>query len=118
MNTSQFGCYSEYRFAIEAIKNGLHVSFPLLHSSTYDCIVDTPNGLFKVQIKAVGKNNKRQRVNLTTKYIPSYNINEVDYFAVYSEIKDGFYIFKNTPDLKCFELSEKNIKNFNNFALL
>ena len=29
MNSSQFGCFAEYMFAVEAIKNDLLVSFPI-----------------------------------------------------------------------------------------
>ena len=66
MNTSQFGCFAEYLFAVEAMKNNLLVSFPLLHTSVYDCIVDSPKGLSKIQIKAIDESNrKRNQLRLT-----------------------------------------------------
>ena len=120
MNSSRFGCFAEYLFAVEAMKNNLLVSFPLLHTSVYDCIIDTPNGLSKVQIKAIDESNRtRKRIFLSDRTGNLYSTYYVHFFAIFSKQRNGFFIIKNDGILKSFTLGlEKYSKNFNNFALL
>ena len=120
MNPNQFGCFAEYLFAVEAMKNNLLVSFPLLHTSVYDCIVDSPKGLFKIQIKAIDESNRtRNRARLTDRNQNEYKITDVHFFAIYSKQRNGFFIIENDGVLKSFSLGlKKYSKNFNNFALL
>lgn len=115
------GCLAEYQFATECLKRGYNVSMPLLDSSVYDCVVDIGSNIYKVQIKSTTKlptdhasnvhvvlqNNKNQ-----------YTIDKVDYFAVFVYVFDGFFIFKNTGEMKSIRLSTigRNSKFFNNFA--
>jgi len=102
------------------MENGLLVCFPLLHSSPYDCIVDSPNGLFKVQIKGINENNRtRNRIQLVCRNQNKYEKKDVDFFAVYSAERQGFFIFKNDGKIKSFTLGlEKYSKYFNNFAAM
>jgi len=118
MNPNVFGCYSEYLFAVKAMENNLLVSFPLLNTSVYDCIVDSPNGLLKVQIKGINeKNRKRNRILLKDTSGKYYNKNDVDFFAIYSKERNGFFIIKNDGKIKSFTLGlKKYSKFFNNFA--
>ena len=120
MNPNVFGCFVEYLFATKAMESGLLVSFPLLHTSTYDCIVDSPNGLFKIQIKGINENNRtRNRIQLTCKNQNKYKKKDVDFFAVYSAERKGFFIFKNNGKIQSFTIGlEKYSKFFNNFAAL
>jgi len=120
MNPNIFGCFAEYKFATMAMERGFLVSFPLLHSSPYDCIVDTKKGLKKIQIKAVNESNRiKNRVYLVDKSRNFYKKNDVDFFAVYSKEREGFFILENTGKIKSFTLTlEKYSKNFNNFALM
>ena len=62
MDNNQIGCLAEYKFATVAMELGFYVSFPLLNTSRYDCIIETPKGLFKIQVKSVQKNRDRSRV--------------------------------------------------------
>lgn len=120
MNSNTFGCFVEYLFATKAMENGLLVSFPLLHTSIYDCIVDSPNGLFKIQIKGINeKNRKRNRIQLSDRNKNKYQKTDVDFFAVYSAEREGFFIFKNDGKIQSFTIGlEKYSKFFNNFAEL
>jgi len=120
MSPNVFGCYAEYLFATKAMENGLLVSFPLLHTSIYDCIIDTPNGLFKVQIKAINEQNRtRNRINLVDHKKNGYKKKDVDFFAVYSAERQGFFIFKNDGKIQSFTVGlEKYSKYFNNFAAM
>tara|TARA_R110002073_G_scaffold93778_5_gene218703 strand:- start:9683 stop:10045 length:363 start_codon:yes stop_codon:yes gene_type:complete len=120
MNPNVFGCFVEYLFATKAMESGLLVSFPLLHTSTYDCIVDSPNGLFKIQIKGINEDNRtRNRIQLNCRNKSKYEKKDVDFFAVYSAERKGFFIFKNDGKIQSFTIGlEKYSKFFNNFAAL
>lgn len=119
MTTNIVGCIAEYKFAVFAMERGLQVSFPLLNTSPYDCIVQSKKGLFKIQIKSVKKTRKNNRVFLRHADGKSYNNSDVDFFAVYFERMNGFFIFKYSDVKKSVKLdSKKYLKNFNNFAIL
>ena len=120
MNPNVFGCFVEYLFATKAMESGLLVSFPLLHTSTYDCIVDSPNGLFKIQIKGINEDNRtRNRIQFDCRNKSKYEKKDVDFFAVYSAERKGFFIFKNDGKIQSFTIGlEKYSKFFNNFAAL
>jgi hypothetical protein len=93
---------------------------PLLDSSPYDAIVDTHDGIYKVQIKYTANEPRQGR---KTVHIPlegkseRYGLNSVDFFAVYSEYFAAFFVFPNTGSMKAIRLSldGKNSIYFNNF---
>ncbi len=122
MNNNQRGCFSEYLFATECIKRGYQVSMPLSPASIYDCIVDNGVDLFKIQIKSTIRTPEKE--NLTTIHVPLqnnkriYDKGNVDYFAVYVTLYDGFFIFKNFGNMQSVRLSlvGKYSTNFNNFV--
>lgn len=113
---------AEYVFATECMKRDYQVSMPLIDSSLYDCIVDTGDRLLKVQIKSSTKTpDSETRKNV---HIPlqnnkrSYTQNKIDFFAVWSDFFNGWFIFKNTGKMQSIRVSltGKNKKFFNNFA--
>ena len=121
MEKNQLGSYAEYLFATECIKRGYSVSFPLMDSSPYDCILDTGVCLLKIQIKASEKRpyDRKNSVNVplqNTKRI--YTKEVVDYFAVYSSFYGGFFIFPNEGGMQSIRLSliGRNKVFFNNFV--
>ena len=99
MNGNQKGCFAEYHFATTAIKQGFNVSMPLLDSSMYDCILEKNGKLFKFQVKYLGANRYKHgrsiQIVLKRTGTPTYDSNYVDYFALWSEEYDGFFIIKN-----------------------
>ena len=123
MNGNQKGCFAEYHFATTAIKKGFNVSVPLLDSSMYDCILEKDGKLFKVQVKYLGadryKHGRSIQIVLKRSGSPSYPAHLVDYFALWSEEFNGFFIIKNEGQ-KSLRLSIYNQykENFNNFALI
>ena len=123
MNRNQKGCFAEYHFATTAMLKGFNISFPLLDSTKYDCIIEKDGKLFKIQIKYLGKDrykNKRSiQITLKRTGTKSYNLNDVDYFAFWHEIKNGFYIIKNIGQ-SSFKITDGGIyqNNFNNFDLI
>ena len=128
MDVNQQGCFAEYKFVTECMKRGLNISMPVLHSSIYDCIVDTGKNLVKVQVKSTKKqplliepktNRKQNNVQINIEnnkkpYLKKY----VDFFAVWVEIYDGFFIFRNTGNIHTIRLSlvGKHSNKFNNFV--
>jgi hypothetical protein len=119
MDTNQIGCLAEYKFATVAMELGFLVSFPLLNTSRYDCIIETPKGLLKIQVKSVQKSRDRSRVFIRDTKNNNYKKKDVDFFAIYYQEKDGFFIIKNDGITKSLELtSSKYSKFFNNFAEL
>ena len=123
MNRNQKGCFAEYHFATTAMLKGFNISFPLLDSTKYDCIIEKDGKLFKIQIKYLGKDRYKHKrsIQITLKRTgtKSYNLNDVDYFALWHEIKNGFYIIKNTGQ-SSFKITDGGIyqNNFNNFDLI
>jgi len=122
LDNNKQGCLAEYLFCVECLKRGYEVSMPLLDSSIYDCIVDTGTKLVKVQIKSTSKKPDGIHRNSVQTRIANnkqtYTKANVDYFAVYVYLFDGFFIFKNTGDVQTIRLSKvgKHSKKFNNFV--
>ena len=114
------GCFAEYLFCAECTKRGFIVSMPVLHSSPYDCILDVNGKLLKVQIKSSQK-TPSDRLNSVCVPLQNsktiYTKSLVDYFAVYSEYYDGFFVFPNKGEMKSIRLSliGRNKIYFRNF---
>ena len=115
------GCYAEVLFSAECTKLGYIVSKPMLDSSPYDVIVDTGEGLFKVQVKftsqlpTVRKNSIHISLSNSSVF---YTIKAVDYFAIYSTYFGGFFIIPNSGNHQAFRLNPKGkySDNFNKFV--
>ena len=123
VNHNEKGCYAEYKFAASAIEKGYNVSFPILDSSVYDCILEKDYKIYKIQIKFLGKDrykhNNSMQLTLRRQGSPTYDLNDVDFFAIWCEQHEGFYIIKNEGQktLKLY-IHGKYKNNFNNFALI
>ena len=125
MNHNQKGCYAEYLFSTMAMKQGFNVCMPLLGASHYDCIIEKNGTLYKIQIKFISKDRKK---NTHNKYSEQcvlrragrfYKLKYVDYFALYHQQLNGFFIIPN-KEQKTIRIRAEGIykKNFNNFALI
>lgn len=123
MNNNQKGCYAEYLFATAAIEKGYNVSMPLLDKSKYDCILEKDGDLFKFQIKFMGKDRFKHggimQINLRRVGARNYNLSDVDFFAIWHEEYNGFFIIRNEGQhtLK-LNINGKYKENFNNFTLI
>jgi len=123
VNNNQKGCYAEYLFATEAIKNGFNVSMPLLDKSKYDCILEKNGDLFKFQIKYMGKDrykhNGTMQINLKRVGERTYNKKDVDFFAIWHEEYNGFFIIPNEGQRSMkININGKYKNNFNNFDII
>ena len=122
MNHNQKGCFAEYHFAATAIALGFGVSTPLMSSSYYDCILEKDGKMFKIQIKYLGKDRLRRgnsmQITLRRTGLPSYEKKYVDFFALYDEENNGFFIIPNLGQ-SCLKINinGKYKENFNNFDL-
>ncbi len=98
------------------------ISMPLLDSSAYDCILDNGSKLLKIQIKAIYKkakvrNKNKWKINLRNGD-NFYNLNDVDFFAIYHADLNGFFIIPNNKQKSLvINANGKYKNNFNNFAL-
>ena len=52
MDSNSKGCIAEYKFGIECIKRDINISYPIMHTSVYDCIADTGDKMYRIQIKS------------------------------------------------------------------
>ena len=117
MDSNARGCLAEYLFGVECLKRGVIVSFPILDSCVYDCIADTGDNVYKIQVKYSGKSFLKHRKTIQCNWHQAYSLQDVDYFAVYIEMYKGFFIFPNNGVRKCIRVSldNANSKYFNNF---
>lgn len=122
VDSNQKGCLAEYLFATECMKRNYQVSMPLIDSSIYDCIVDTGDRLLKIQIKSSSKTPENEYIKNVQ--IPlqnnkcTYEKTKVDFFAVWSDFFNGWFIFKNNGNMQSIRVSitGRHKKYFNNFA--
>jgi len=123
MDINQKGCFAEYKFATRAMKEGFNVSMPLLDSSPYDCIIEKGGKIFKFQIKYVSKNRaedpiRNMRVTMHREG-GVYAKHLCDYFAIWFEKYDGFFIVPNDEQKSMrMSLTNKYAENFNNFNII
>ena len=95
-----------------------------MDASIYDCVVDTGNKLFRVQVKSTIKEPVKKSVNNVQVVLANckstYTKELIDYFAVWCDYYGGFFIFKNKGNMQTIRLSliGKNKIYFNNFALI
>ena len=122
MDHNQLGCLAEYKFSVKAIQEGFNVSMPLLDSSPYDCIIERDLKLYKIQVKNVSASRKFNRDSIHVVLRRSTNFytkDEVDFFAIYFTVLDGFFIIPNCQQRSVrLSMQGKYKENFNNFALI
>lgn len=117
MDSNSKGCIAEYKFGIECIKRDINISYPLLHTSVYDCLADTGDNIYRIQIKSSFQGFQRNRKTVHIQWKRTYEKVDVDYFAIWVEKFEGFFIFKNNGTRLAVRLSLTNdySKFFNNF---
>lgn len=122
MDHNQLGCLAEYKFSVKAIQEGFNVSMPLLDSSPYDCIIERDLKLYKIQVKNVSASRKfnRDSIHIVLRRSTNfYTKEEVDFFAIYFTVLDGFFIIPNCQQRSVrLSMQGKYKENFNNFALI
>lgn len=118
MDNNTRGCFAEYQFGLECLKRGIIVSYPLLDACVYDCVADTGNDIYRIQIKSTEKKIEKNRSTIQANWHTSYSKNDVDFFAVYVNMYQGFFIFRNNGHQQSIRLSliNENSKFFNNFG--
>ncbi len=118
MDSNAIGCIAEYKFGIECLKRDIKVSYPLIHTSVYDCLADTGNNIYRIQIKSTTQGFQKNRKTVHTQWKHNYKKADVDFFAIWVEKFNGFFIFKNDGKRLAVRLSLTNAysKYFNNFA--
>ena len=82
MDSNAKGCIAEYRFGIECLKRDIKVSYPLVHTSFYDCIADTGESMYRIQIKSTTQGFQKHRKTVHIQWKHNYEKIDVDYFAI------------------------------------
>lgn len=105
MNTKLIGDLVEAKFLSLCIEHGITISKPFGDNARYDYIIDINGTLLRIQCKH-GRIKGENLIANTCSHSPYSNIprrsyiGEADYFAVYSENLNKFYLIKideNTP---------------------
>jgi len=115
------GCFAEQLFSAECLRRNIPICFPVLDSSPYDCIIDVNKELLKIQIKSTTKipneGEPNVQVTLTNGIKINYTLDNVDYFVIWSEFYNGFFIFPNMGDMQAVRISLTGERKhqFNNF---
>lgn len=117
MDSNSIGCIAEYRFGIECLKRGIIVSYPMIDSSLYDCMADNGKNIYRIQIKSTNQDFRKYRKTIHISWHHPYDLKDVDYFAIWVQKFQGFFIFKNDGKRMSIRLgsSNSNSKFFNNF---
>lgn len=114
-NTGLVGKIGEVTTIKKFIENGIQVYTPILDNTKVDLVAEFDGKLQRVQVKSssqcVGVDNGATRFKLlsvgnifnhgiaTSKHTP-YELDEVDYFALYDCNEDNVYLIKNKEDLQ------------------
>ena len=102
MNYKALGEVVELRFYLKAFEKGLIVSKPFGDSAKYDFIVDSGNGLYRVQVKSTQRLDTSNRGNrYTVSFCCSgdkriYKNEEIDFIVAYITPLDTWYIIPIT----------------------
>ena len=92
------GILAELKFQQEAIARKLKTALPTFAQERYDLILDNGNKLYRIQIKSTNMQKKKGNVVawevalLGGSKVKKYKPNEVDFFAIYLEQLDIWYV--------------------------
>jgi hypothetical protein len=124
MTNCKKGKLTELIFTVEAIKREFVVAIPTT-DERYDLIIEKNGKLFKIQVKKMhsvqhGKKDRfgtdlvhgkyLQRKGLIKKYGEKYKRNEVDFYALYKEETNSFYIVPFSESLTYFYAGKEENK--------
>ena len=79
MDSNAIGCIAEYQFGIECLKRDIIVSYPQIHSSLYDCLADTGDNIYRIQIKSTNQDFRKHRKTIHIAWHHAYTKKDVDY---------------------------------------
>ena len=98
--SKEVGDIGEISFLLKAKKIGFCVLTPYSSISKYDFVIDNFKELIKIQVKSTSKLDSRSRYKVALSHgrncKSSYSANQVDYFAIYIQPEDLFYIIPHS----------------------
>lgn len=116
MNRKRIGNLGEIATAKKFIERGIPVYLPIGDTEKADMIAEFGGKLQKIQVKSSTVSSKSSATifSLTStinskKYI--YDINDVDYFALYDYYDDDVYLLPNSKIMQSVSLSNNAPKN-------
>jgi len=124
MKTKDIGNLGEVKVLCKLIELGYNVSIPYGDNTPYDLIIEKDCKLYKIQIKASTQTSEGKttfelsgrRRNSTGQKTSTYTNQDVDYYALYSIVRDKIYLvsFKDASS-NSINIRFENPKN-NNFT--
>ena len=102
------GLYAEKLFEVECLKRNIKISKPLSPTSRYDFLVEVLGKIYKIQVKStIKKRSDRPNYRIKLSNGKSYTEEDVNYFAVYIEPLDIWYIlpYGTVKEVKCITVS-------------
>lgn len=104
MNTQDKGDLAVAKAIVKFTEMGWYVLLPTTESAPYDLVVDTNEGLKKVQVKYCGGKNaakpylrlRKIHSNSTGYIVKGYELGDFDWAYVYCDTGDE-YLIKNIP---------------------
>jgi len=96
MDNKVIGTIGELAFTMKALTHGFHIATPINTSSVYDLILDGGK-LHKIQVKTTSLEEARKNgfsftLGRGSKAKTKYSIGDIDFFALYVQPLDIFYI--------------------------
>lgn len=121
MDTKRIGNIGEAKVIAKFVEHGFPVYIPFGDNEKADIVVDINGKLCRIQVKtAVGCENGRIEFDLTSTTLRNkntvrrkYSVHEVDYFALYSMVRDEVYLLKVEENVKssiCIRFEEAGNK--------
>ena len=107
--------YSDVAYIGGGFTRGVH---SVIEPAIYDCIIDYKGQLLKIQVKSTGKVPRKNRSTVHVTFHGHYPVDKVDYFAIYVDLYEGFFIFPNNGKQTAIRLSRSNVnsKYYNNYS--
>lgn len=109
MTTKEQGILGEAKVLAKFVELGIPISIPFGDNCSYDLIAEFNGKLNKIQIKSSTQTSEdvtqfkisKTRINRNENVTSYYTKNEVDYFALYSVVKDQIYLvsFEDSPSV-------------------
>jgi hypothetical protein len=102
MTTKEEGIYGEAKILAKFIELGVPVSIPFGDNCSYDLVAEFGGKLNKIQVKTSSQTSDgstkfkltRTRINTRQNITKHYTSDEVDYYALYSIVRDKVFLVK------------------------
>ena len=119
MTTKEQGICGEAKVLAKFIELGIPVSIPFGDNCSYDLVAEFNGKLQKTQVKSSSQTDsnctkfrmRKVRINRNKNVIKHYTTDEVDYYALYSTVRDKVYLVKSDEHTDSLNVRFGSTKN-------